>query len=627
MAAKKRTATATATPAAASAGGQDKLITSLKQFIRAQGSGYLADPNISSIGIGYKETKGKRGKELSLQFTVDKKVRPEGVNGLRSAPIPAVIDIGGGVKVPTDVVQRSYKPHFLVVAEAETPDRQKRVDPVRPGVSVGNVKVSAGTIGCVVFDKNDGSSCLLSNWHVLNGRKGELGDDVVQPGKADDSRTALNRLGTLKRSHLGLVGDCAVSSITDREFDTAILDLGVTPAQLGEPQIDDKVVKSGRTTGVTHGVVSRPFARVSIDYGPPVGVREIDCFEIGPDPNKPADDGEISAPGDSGSAWLFKTRAGRPSDVLAGLHFGGESDGDPEERALACFPQAVFEELKITLQPPAPDSLEAVTGYDPGFLAVPIATPQLGAALKADAVQLAGTEVIPYTHFSLALSGKRRFAFWVAWNIDGGAIKKIDRSGIEFKKDPRLPAKAQVGNEIYKANRLDRGHIARRADLVWGPMPEADRANTDSFFYTNITPQMDDFNQSAKAGIWGELENALFEEVEVEGLRISVFGGPVFHEDDRPYRGVPIPREFWKVLVYSEKGTLKAKAFLLTQNLVLAEILELDEFRVFQVKLGEVQKRTGLKFPAAMVQADTLVVPEAAEDRAPLESVADINWS
>ncbi|MCJ1680157.1 DNA/RNA non-specific endonuclease [Streptomyces sp. APSN-46.1] len=625
MAAKKRTSSTSS--AAGSAGGQDELITSLKQFIRTQGSGYLSDPNISSIGIGYKETKGKRGKELALQFTVDKKVRPEGVDGLRSAKIPDVIDIGGGVKVPTDVVQRSYKPHFLVVAEAETPERQKRVDPVRPGVSVGNVKVSAGTFGCVVFDKNDGSTCLLSNWHVLNGRKGELGDKVVQPGKADDSRLDLNLLGTLKRSHLGLVGDCAVSSITGREFDTNILDLDVTPTQLGEPQIDDKVVKCGRTTGVTHGVVSRPFARVSIDYGAPVGVREIDCFEIGPDPNKPAEDGEISAPGDSGSAWIFKTRGGRPSEVLAGLHFGGESDGDPDERALACFPQAVFEELKITLQQPPPDSLEAVTGYDPGFLSVPIATPQLGPSIKADAVQLDGTEVVPYTHFSLAQNGKRRFAFWVAWNIDGGMMKKLDRSGIEFKKDPRLPANAQVSNELYKDNRLDRGHIARRADLLWGTMPEADRANTDSFFYTNITPQMDDFNQSAKAGVWGELENALYEDVQVEGLKISVFGGPVFHEDDRVFRNVQIPREFWKVLVYSEKGTLKCKAFLLTQNLVLAEILELDEFRVFQVKLGEVQKRTNLKFPATMIQADTLVVPESVEDRAPLESVADIDWS
>ncbi|WP_329389214.1 DNA/RNA non-specific endonuclease [Streptomyces sp. NBC_01351] len=627
MAAEKRTS---AKPKAATAAdGREQLVTALKQFIRTRGSSYLKDPNVSSIGIGYKEKGGKRGKELVLQFTVDRKVVPEAVGGLRSAEIPKVIDIGGGVKVPTDVVQRSYKPHFLVVAEAQTPERQTRVDPLRPGVSVGNVKVSAGTLGCVVFDKTDGSTCLLSNWHVLDGRTGEIGDDVVQPGKADDSRLAQNRIGTLRRSHLGTVGDCAVSTITDRDVETDVLDLGVTPARLGEPQIDDKVVKSGRTTGVTHGVVSRPFAKVSIDYGAPVGVREIECFEIGPDPGKPADGDEISSPGDSGSAWLFTTRTGRPTDVLAGLHFGGEGDGDPEDRALACFPQAVFQELKITLDRPAPEAPAAPTGYDPGFLSVPVATPQLNPSIRPDATLLDGSEVIPYTHFSLALSTPRRFAIWVAWNIDGASLKKLSRQGIDFTKDPRLPASAQVGNELYKGrnNRLDRGHIARRADLVWGPLPEANRANEDSFFYTNITPQMDDFNQSSRSGVWGKLEDAVFEDTDVDDLKVSLFGGPVFHEDDREFRGVRIPREFWKVLVFSERGTLKCKAFLLTQGLELAESLELDEFRVFQVKLGEVRRRTHLRFPAAMTNADTLVVPESLDDRTPLDSPADIDWS
>ena len=46
-------------------------------------------------------------------------------------------------------------------------------------------------------------------------------------------------------------------------------------------------------------------------------------------------------------------------------------------------------------------------------------------------------------------------------------------NGIPFIKDPRLPANTQVGNELYETNRLDRGHIARRADLTWGSMPEA----------------------------------------------------------------------------------------------------------------------------------------------------------
>jgi endonuclease G len=625
MAAKKR---ASADPGP-STSGQDKLISDLKQFIRTRGSGFLGDPNVSSIGIGYKEKNGKRGKDLALQFTVDKKVRPEGLDELKTSEIPAIIDIGGGVTVPTDVVQRSYKPHFLVVAEGETPQRQKRVDPVRPGVSVGNVKVSAGTFGCIAFDRNDGSPCLLSNWHVLNGRKGELGDVVVQPGKADDSRIAMNGLGRLKRAHLGRVGDCAVSTVTDRDFARDILDLDVTPTKLGEPQIDDKVVKSGRTTGVTHGLVSRPFAIVSINYGASVGVREIECFEIGPDPKHPADGDEISLPGDSGSVWMFTTRSGRPTDVMAGLHFGGEGDEDPEDRALACLPQAVFDELKLTLAPPDPESLEALTGYDPGFLAVPIGTPQLNPSIKEDAVRINGSEVIPYTHFSLALSTSRRFAFWVAWNIDGGTLKKLDRKGIDFVKDPRLPAAAQVSNELYKGrnNRLDRGHIARRADVVWGSLPEAKKANKDSFFYTNITPQMDDFNQSGRNGIWGHLEDAVFEDVRVDELKVSVFGGPVFHEDDRLFRGVKLPREFWKVLVFSEGGKLKCKAFLLTQNLDVPEALELDEFRVFQVKLSEIRTRTHLRFPTAMTAADTLVVPESVEDRTPLERQSDIDWS
>ncbi|MEU1890209.1 DNA/RNA non-specific endonuclease [Streptomyces pristinaespiralis] len=624
MAAKKRRS---AGPGP-SPSGQDKLISDLKQFIRTRGPRFLSDPNVSSIGIGYKEKNGKRGKELALQFTVDKKVRPEGLDELRTAEIPATIDIGG-VPVPTDVVQRTYKPHFLVVAEGETPQRQKRVDPVRPGVSVGNIKVTAGTFGCIAFDRNDGSPCVLSNWHVLNGRKGELGDVVVQPGTADDSRVAMNRLGRLKRAHLGRVGDCAVSTVTDREFTRDILDLDVTPAKLGEPQIDDKVVKSGRTTGVTHGLVRRPFALVGINYGGSVGMREIECFEIGPDPRHPADGDEISLTGDSGSVWMFTTRSGRPTDVMAGLHFGGEGDGDPEDRALACFPQAVFDELKITLVPPDPESLEALTGYDPGFLAVPIGTPQLNPSIKEDAVRINGSEVIPYTHFSLALSTSRRFAVWVAWNIDGGTLKKLDRKGIGFAKDPRLPAAAQVSNELYKGrkNRLDRGHIARRADVVWGSLPEAKKANKDSFFYTNITPQMDDFNQSGRNGIWGHLEDAVFEDVRVDELKVSAFGGPVFHEDDRVFRGVKLPREFWKVLVFSESGKLKCKAFLLTQNLEVPEALELDEFRVFQVKLSEIRTRTHLRFPDAMTAADTLVVPESVEDRTPLERRSDIDWS
>jgi endonuclease G len=220
----------------------------------------------------------------------------------------------------------------------------------------------------------------------------------------------------------------------------------------------------------------------------------------------------------------------------------------------------------------------------------------------------------------------------VAWNINGAQLRKLSRKGIKFVIDPRVPEEFQVGDELYAGNRLDRGHIARRADLLWGGPAEAKKANVDSFFFTNITPQMDDFNQSSRGGLWGSLEDAVFEDTDVENLNVSVFGGPIFRADDREFREVLIPREFWKVIAFVEGGKLKAKAFLLTQNLDELEALDLDEFRVFQVALSEIETRCGISFSNALKAADSVGErlarqPEALSERKPLDSLSDIDWS
>ncbi|MFE2757246.1 DNA/RNA non-specific endonuclease [Actinosynnema sp. NPDC059335] len=604
---------------------RNDLRSSLRRFVRTKGAEYLRDPNVSSIGIGHRVVGGRPTDEVAIQFTVRRKAEPEALAALGTALLPATIEVDG-VAVPTDVLQRDYRADFRVVGESSGDVRKTRLDPVSPGVSLGHVRVSAGTLGCVVYDRDDGTPYALSNWHVLHGPHGALGEDVVQPGAHDDNRTDRNRIGRLVRSHLGAAGDCAVATIEGRAFESRILDLGVAVDQLGEPELGDKVVKSGRTTGVTHGVVRRVDTLVKIDYGPGVGERRIGCFEIGPDPARPAAGGEISAGGDSGAVWVFKSANGRPGRTMAGLHFAGEAGDSADEHALACLPASVFEKLGITLTPPLRVRATAAAGFDPDFLGVGVGVPELGEAARADAVELNGSVVVDYTHFSLAQSKSRRFAFWVAWNIDGGDLKAINRAGIPFVLDPRIPARFQVGDELYRGNRLDRGHLARRADLLWGPKAVAEKANVDSFFFTNITPQMDDFNQSARQGLWGRLEDAVMSDVDVDDLRVSVYAGPVFQPDDRVFRGVALPREYWKVIAFATGGTLTARAFVLTQNLNRLEALDLDEFRVFQVRLAEVEQRCDLAFPEALRAADTLVVPESLEDRAPLESLADITW-
>jgi endonuclease G len=272
------------------------------------------------------------------------------------------------------------------------------------------------------------------------------------------------------------------------------------------------------------------------------------------------------------------------------------------------------------------------TGFAKDFLSVELGLPELSSENKQNAFIVNSSEIINYNHFSLALNRTRRFAFWVGWNIDGGNIKKVSRKNMTFILDPAIPQEFQVGEEVYGGNRLDRGHIARRADLLWGDLEEAKRANKDSFFFTNIAPQMDDFNQSGKGGLWGGLEDAIFQDLDVQDLRVSLFGGPVFHEDDRQFKGVKLPREYWKIIVFVEDNKLKAKGFMLTQNLDVLEVLELDKFRVYQVGIKEIETRCRLTFPGKLKSADSVgsrlsLQPEPLSQRKPLASFGEIDWS
>ena len=210
-------------------------------------------------------------------------------------------------------------------------------------------------------------------------------------------------------------------------------------------------------------------------------------------------------------------------------------------------------------------------GYDPAFLStsnVSELAPPFAPASGAGAV----SDALDYTHFTVRMHPVRRLAWWVAWNVDGLTLfpsDSISRSGERFKLDPRLPAGAQTGEEVYADNDLDRGHLARRSDLLWGEtLAEALEANSDSFYFTNISPQRAGFNQSGRGGVWGLLENAVLALDGLEDRRLSVFAGPVLAADDPTYRDVvQLPREFWKVVVYRVDGRLRFRAFLLTQSL------------------------------------------------------------
>jgi DNA/RNA endonuclease G (NUC1) len=255
--------------------------------------------------------------------------------------------------------------------------------------------------------------------------------------------------------------------------------------------------------------------------------------------------------------------------------------------------------------PPDADDYSDRTGYDPRFLDngdTEIAPPRLPDDLAEKAVvvddEATGMDrfLLPYTHFSVVMNGERRMAYFTAVNIDGNESLKIPRKGNRWYIDPRIPAHYQVGNELYRDNDLDRGHMVRRLDPVWGERSVARTANEDTFHYTNACPQHKDLNQKE----WNDLEDYILDNAGAYGLRVCVFTGPILRDTDRPYRDlVLLPEDFWKVAVIVREGTgqLSATGYVLTQKDMIADLeFAYGAFRTYQVSLRAIERMTGLDF-------------------------------
>jgi endonuclease G len=250
-------------------------------------------------------------------------------------------------------------------------------------------------------------------------------------------------------------------------------------------------------------------------------------------------------------------------------------------------------------------------GYDENFLGVTVPLPSgAGAA-----------HVLTYPRFTVVLDAERRLARVTAVNIDGATLRDLPRTG-EWFLDDRIPADAQVGNEVYSRNDLDRGHLVRRRDPGWGDAADARAATEATFCYPNAAPQAAGFNQSKE--LWLGLEDHVLEHAEAEDVRLSVFTAPVLDDDDPPYRGIRVPLRFFKVAAWSTGGAeprLAAAGFVLDQSEIvdlregLLAVAPLGAFRTFQAPIADI---------AALAGVD--LGPLTAADVLPREGVRPTPW-
>ncbi|HEU4758007.1 MAG TPA: DNA/RNA non-specific endonuclease, partial [Agromyces sp.] len=223
-----------------------------------------------------------------------------------------------------------------------------------------------------------------------------------------------------------------------------------------------------------------------------------------------------------------------------------------------------------------------------------------------------------YTHFGVKYHLDRRQPLLTAVNVDGEHPVRIKRGRDKWFRDQRIPIEAQLTREDYDDPEIDRGHMVRREDPNWDPAatspadvtPRAQLANDDTFHYTNSALQHSKMNQGKQ--LWQGLENYLLDSARTEGFKACVFTGPIFRVDDPLLAaGLPVPQEFWKLVVMpaatDDGGTrLHATAYLLSQGELIRDLLEkrsrveglegfvLGAYRTFQVAIADLAEVTGL---------------------------------
>lgn len=262
---------------------------------------------------------------------------------------------------------------------------------IQPGISVGHKNRNAGTLGSIVYKNN--KPMILSAWHVLAHSGAKHGDRIMQPGISDGGIPERDCIATLyKPQNPGRWGEGALAEIKDSRHLNPRFQNGMrNPAQLGlvDPSktfislIDEyqitledlgqTVSKSGKATGVTHGVIDG-VGVCTMDYlispsssrSEPKRTRiAMESFRVTAIPEHMrsireeaerkvgkivGDPMEISKPGDSGSIWFICK-----NDMWfgAGLHIEGEKNHTHKrEQAFACHLPAVRDKLKFIYTPP-----------------------------------------------------------------------------------------------------------------------------------------------------------------------------------------------------------------------------------------------------------------------------------
>lgn len=189
-------------------------------------------------------------------------------------------------------------------------------------------------------------------------------------------------------------------------------------------------------------------------------------------------------------------------------------------------------------------------------------------------------QIVVHDNYTLSYVEKHEQAEWVAYEL------KKSYANNNFKRpffivDPKVKTQSADWRN-YKKSGYDKGHLCAAADMKFSK-----KAFDDTFYTSNISPQLHDFND----GVWNRLEQKTrYWAAKYDGIYVITGGVLKKRLKTIGKEQVAVPNYFYKVLLDKSNDEYKIIAFLVPHQESEKPLYE------FVVSVDEVEKRTGIDF-------------------------------
>lgn len=190
-------------------------------------------------------------------------------------------------------------------------------------------------------------------------------------------------------------------------------------------------------------------------------------------------------------------------------------------------------------------------------------------------------DIIRHTYYTLSYNETYEQANWVYYSLtDSMILNSGEERGNNFKMD-KLVVTISAKSSDYTKSGYDRGHLCPAGDMGFNRV-----AMEESFFMSNISPQVPDFNR----GIWKELESTV-RKWAINERQVYVVTGPVFKNAQGSIgkEEVLVPGYYFKI-IFDPTDEPKMIAFVLSNEKSDRPLTD------YVVKADEVEQLTGFDF-------------------------------